>query len=101
MTVASMTFRPLLVSLLRSAGIGVATVELAFLTIWVGLTLGLIESAGPYPRPLRLALLDSLPALVAGMAVAAVTGASAGLAIAAIRGAARRRAVAHVERSPN
>lgn len=90
MTAPSTTPRPRLVSLLRSAGIGVATVELIFLTVWMGLTLGLIESVQPYLRALRPVLLDSLSALIAGMAVAAVIGASAGLAAAAIRGVVTR-----------
>jgi hypothetical protein len=91
-TATPTTPRPFLASLLRSAGIGVAAVELVFLTIWMGLTLGLIESVQPYLRPLRPVLLDSLPALLAGMAVAAVIGGVAGLAIAAIRRAMARKA---------
>lgn len=84
------TPRPPLVRLLRSAGIGVAAVEMVFLVAWMGLTLGLIERAWPYLGPLDPVLLDSLPALAAGMAAAAVIGGSAGLAVAAIRGVVTR-----------
>ncbi|MBI5940302.1 MAG: hypothetical protein HY859_07740 [Caulobacterales bacterium] len=78
--------------LLRYLGIGVATAELAFLVVWLGLILGLLDGFAPYLWSLSPILLDSLPALFTGMSAAAVLGAAAGLVAAAVHDLLRRSA---------
>lgn len=97
MTMPPTNPKPAWSRLVRYVGIGVAMVELAFLTVWMGLVFGLLDGFAPYLWSLSPILMDSLPALFTGMSAAAVLGTAAGLIAAAIhdllgRSAMRRAA---------
>ena len=84
--------------LLRYVGIGVATVELAFLIVWLGLIFGLLDGFAPYLWSLSPILMDSLPALFTGMSAAAVLGTAAGLVAAAVHDLLGRSAIRRAAR---